>query len=351
MPPIKPMLTVLDGMRVEPPPIWLMRQAGRFLPEYRALRAKAGSFMEFAYDPALACEATLQPIRRFGFDAAILFSDILVVPDALGCKVSFAEGEGPRLEPISDAKGLSRVAEEVDLQRLSPVFETISRVKRDLPDACTMLGFCGAPWTVASYMIAGRGTPDLAPSRLFAYRYPQAFTELIDRLVKASIAYLVRQLEAGVEAVQIFESFAAAIPRPFLEPWSWTPIRRIVDGVRAKVPGARVIVFIKGGSGTPAEVAEATRADALGIDWTIDPLDAARGGSPVALQGNLDPLALAAGGEALERGVEQVLAGFAKVPHIFNLGHGIIPETPVENVERLMRLVRNGKYYSRKSGT
>jgi uroporphyrinogen decarboxylase len=343
MPAIKPILSVLDGTRVEPPPVWLMRQAGRFLPEYRALRAKADGFMQFAYDPKLAAEATLQPVRRFGFDAAILFSDILVIPDALNDRVSFVEGEGPRLEPIGDPAGLRRLAKEVDLGRLSPVFETISRVKRDLPDGCTMLGFCGAPWTVASYMIAGRGTSDLAPARLFAYRYPQAFKELMDRLIAASVAYLSRQFEAGVEAVQIFESFAGAIPRPFLEPWSWSPIRRIVAGVRKEVPAARVIVFAKGAGVSPSEIVAATGADAVGIDWSVDPAAAAAGGSGVPLQGNLDPLALAAGGDALERGVEQVLAGFAGAPHIFNLGHGIIPETPVENVARLLAMVRSDR--------
>jgi len=323
---------------MDPPPLWLMRQAGRFLPEYRALRAKAESFMHLAYDPRLASEATLQPIRRFGFDGAILFSDILVVPDALGRKVTFVEGEGPRLEPMLDAGGLKRLAGKIDLDRLRPVFEAIGRVKRDLPDACAMLGFCGAPWTVASYMIAGRGTPDLAPSRLFAYRHPEAFAELIDRLVDASILYLRAQFEAGAEAVQIFESFAGAIPRPYLEAWTLGPIRRIVEGVRADIPKARIIAFVKGGGLGPEQVAKATGANAVGVDWSVDPLGLAQGTTP--LQGNLDPLALAAGGEAMERAVEHVLAGFGGVPHIFNLGHGIIPETPIENVERLVQLVR-----------
>jgi uroporphyrinogen decarboxylase len=335
----KPILSVLDGTRVDPPPIWLMRQAGRFLPEYRALRAKTTSFMDLAYDPVLAAEVTLQPIRRFGFDAAILFSDILVVPHALGSKVSFTEGEGPRLDAIADPGGLDRLAEELDLGRLAPIFETIGRVRRELPDACAMLGFCGAPWTVASYLIAGRGTRDLAPARLFAYRYPQAFAELLERLVRASIAYLVSQFEAGAEAVQIFESFAGAIPRPLVDAWCFAPIRRIVDGVRARVPGARIIVFSKGAAAEIGEIAEATRANALGIDWSADPGEAGRH-KGVALQGNLDPLALVAGGEALEAGVRRVLWGFAEVPHIFNLGHGIIPETPVENVARLLKLVR-----------
>src|SRR6516165_6594270 len=211
-PSTKPILAVLDGTRVDPPPIWLMRQAGRFLPEYRALRAKVETVLDLAYAPKLAAEVTLQPIRRFGFDAAILFSDILVVPDAMNQKVRFMEGEGPRLEAIKDPAGLARL-HELDLDRLAPVFEAIGLVKGRLPAAGALLGFCGAPWTVASYMIAGRGTSDLAPARLFAYRYPEAFGELLDALVEASATYLVGQLGAGVEAVQIFESFASAVPR------------------------------------------------------------------------------------------------------------------------------------------
>ncbi|MFI5010814.1 MAG: uroporphyrinogen decarboxylase [Hyphomicrobiales bacterium] len=336
----KPLLAVLDGKRIDPPPIWLMRQAGRFLPEYRALRAKAGSFMGLAYDPAMAAEATLQPIRRFGFDAAILFSDILVVPDALNCAVSFVEGEGPRLSPIGDADGLRRLSRELDFARLAPVFEAIGLAKKQLPEGCAMLGFCGAPWTVASYMIAGRSTPDLGPARLFAYRHRQAFKELIERLVTASIAYLVRQFEAGVDAVQIFESFGGAIPKAFLSDWSLRPIRRIIEGVRAAVPGARMVVFGKGIAATAGEVATVTGANAVGIDWSIDPLDVGKWSRHTALQGNLDPLMLAAGGEAMDEAVARVLIGFRDVPHIFNLGHGVVPETPIENVERLLRIVR-----------
>jgi uroporphyrinogen decarboxylase len=344
----KPVLAVLDGTRVDPPPIWLMRQAGRFLPEYRALRAKVGTVLDLAYAPKLAAEATLQPIRRFGLDAAILFSDILVVPDAMNQKVSFVEGEGPRLEALGGPEGLERLAGEIDLARLAPIFETIARVKRELPPGCAMLGFCGAPWTVASYMIAGRGTPDLAPARLFAYRHPSAFGELIDRLVEASIAYLSAQFAAGVEAVQIFESFAGAIPQAFLGDWSLRPTRRIVEGLRAKVPDARIIVFAKGSGLAPSVVSAVTGANAVGLDWTVDPrapslTDATVEASSTRrtpVQGNLDPLALVAGGEALTEGVERVLSGFRETPHIFNLGHGILPETPVENVERLLELVR-----------
>jgi uroporphyrinogen decarboxylase len=340
--PKKPILSVLEGIRVDPPPVWLMRQAGRFLPEYRALRARAKSFMEFAFDPPMAAEATLQPIERFGFDAAILFSDILVVPEALDCKVSFAEGEGPRLEALEGPEALRRLRSEIDLGRLAPVFEAIGRVKGSLPENCAMLGFCGAPWTVASYMIAGRSTTDLAPARLFAYRYPEAFAELVARLVRASIAYLSRQFEAGVEAVQIFESFASAIPRPFLEEWSLRPIRRIIEGVRNNVPEARIIVFARGSGELPWNLASATGAHAVGVDWATDPLELKGRSSTTPLQGNLDPLALAVGGAPMRHAVARVMGGFSDRPHIFNLGHGVIPETPPENVAELLRLVRSG---------
>ncbi|MBV9568772.1 MAG: uroporphyrinogen decarboxylase, partial [Hyphomicrobiales bacterium] len=324
----KPLLAVLEGTRVDPPPVWLMRQAGRFLPEYRALRAKVRTVLDLAYTPELAAEVTLQPVRRFGFDAAILFSDILVIPDALNQEVGFVEGEGPRLEPLRNPAGLRRLASGVDLGRLAPTFETIARVKTKLPQSCAMLGFCGAPWTVASYMIAGRGTPDLAPARLFAYRYSSAFQQLIERLVEASVEYLSAQFAAGVEAVQIFESFAGAIPKAFLADWSLAPMRRIVEGVRAKVPDAKIIVFAKGSGLAPSVIAERTGANAVGLDWTIDPLGVRAGsfraelGSArlTAVQGNLDPLALVAGEEALEQGVGRVLAGFRDAPHIFNLG-------------------------------
>jgi uroporphyrinogen decarboxylase len=327
---------------MDSPPIWLMRQAGRFLPEYRALRAKAASFMDFAFNPEMAAEATLQPIRRFGFDAAILFSDILVVPEALNCKVSFAEGEGPRLEAVEDPGGLSRLSSEIDMDRLAPVFATIELVKGQLPASCTMLGFCGAPWTVASYMIAGRSTTDLAPARLFAYRYPEAFAELVNRLVRASILYLERQFEAGAEAVQIFESFASAVPKPFFEAWSLGPIRRIVNGVREKCPGAKIMVFARGAGGAPWDIAAQTGADLVGVDWLADPLAFVGKSVETPLQGNLDPLALAAGGDAMRGAIERVMRGFVDRPHIFNLGHGVIPETPIAHVEEMVGLVRSG---------
>ena len=334
-------LKALAGEPVWPPPLWLMRQAGRYLPEYRAIRAEAGSFIQFCYDPKATVEATLQPIRRFGFDASILFSDILVIPDALGQKVSFESGEGPRLPPITNAAGVDVLAETIDLNRLAPVFETVRRLKQDLPRDVPLIGFCGAPWTVASYMIAGKGTPDQAPARLFAYRHPALLERIIDKLVDASIAYLCRQIEAGVDALQIFDTWAGVLPAGEFERWCVRPIATIVAGVKARHPAIPVIVFARGAGPRLVDLKEATGADALGIDTAVDPHWAARS-LPVTtvLQGNLDPLALIAGGQALDAAVGRILAAFRHRPHIFNLGHGILPETPIAHVERLVELVR-----------
>jgi uroporphyrinogen decarboxylase len=336
----KPLLDVLSGHVLEKPPIWIMRQAGRYLPEYRELRAKAGSFMEFCYTPAMAAEATLQPIRRYGLDGAILFSDILVIPDALGQPVSFAEGEGPRLPPITDRAGLDRLANQIDLERLAPVFEAIERVKAALPAETTFLGFCGAPWTVASYMIAGKSTPELAPARLLAYRDPEFMEALIAKLVRASTAYLVRKLRTGVDAVQIFESFAGALTPAAFERWSLRPIRQIIEGVRAEVPGARIIVFTRNAGVGHTRVWE-TGANAAGLDWGVDCAWAAREIQPkLAVQGNLDPLSVVAGGDAMRKGIDMILDAFRGGRHIFNFGHGIVPETPTEHVAELVARVR-----------
>jgi len=340
----KPILAALAGERQPTPPIWLMRQAGRYLPEYRELRTKAATFLDFCYDPALAVEATLQPIRRFGFDAAILFSDILVLPDALGQRVGFETGDGPRLDPIGDAAGLSRLRGEPDWNRLAPVFEALDRLKTTLPDEVALIGFCGAPWTVASYMIAGRGTPDQAPARIFAYRSPDLFQALIDRLVDASAEYLVRQLAAGAEVVQIFDSWAGVLPPAEFERWCVAPISAISARVRAKAPDARIIAFPRGAGTQLAKFAPLSDVDAIGLDTAVEP-KAAVAALPerLALQGNLDPLALVAGGPRLDAEIDRVLAGFALRAHIFNLGHGILPETPVENVARLVARARGEK--------
>ena len=337
----KPMLRVLSGEPVWPLPIWLMRQAGRYLPEYREVRARAGSFLDLCYNPALACEVTLQPIRRFGFDAAIMFSDILVVPHALGQDVRFAEGEGPRLDPVISGADLARLADPLPLERLAPVFETLDRVKRQLPAQTTLLGFCGAPWTVASYMIAGKGTPDQAPARVAAYRDPAFMQALIDRLVEASIAYLTAQIDAGAEAVQLFESFGAALPPALFGPLSLEPIGRIAAGLKRARPQARVIVFVRGGGPNLRRLIEARLGDALALDWTLDMAETLPAiPATIATQGNLDPLALVAGGEALDRGVDAILSAARGRPHVFNLGHGIVPETPIAHVERMVARVR-----------
>jgi uroporphyrinogen decarboxylase len=341
--PKKPFLSALAGERQKTPPIWLMRQAGRYLPEYREIRAKASSFLDFCYSPASAVEATLQPIRRFGFDAAILFSDILVMPDALGQRVSFETGEGPRLEPIEDAEGLSRLEAEPDWRKLAPVFETLDRLKVALPGDVALIGFCGAPWTVASYMIAGRGTPDQAPARLFAYREPKIFAALIARLVDASAEYLIRQIAAGAEAVQIFDSWAGVLPPPEFDRWCVAPVAAIVAKVRAKIPDAAIIAFPRGAATQLTKFAGMKGVAAVGIDTAVEAASAVAAlPGPTALQGNLDPLALVAGGPPLDEAVDRVLAGFAGRAHVFNLGHGILPETPVEHVSHLVKRVRGG---------
>jgi uroporphyrinogen decarboxylase len=333
----KPFLKVMDGEACFPPPVWLMRQAGRYLPEYQVLRAKAPSFLDFCYTPALAAEATLQPVRRFGFDAAILFSDILVVPDALGQKVAFEPNEGPKLDPILTAEDFGKLNGRLDRGRLCPVFETIERVKTCLPAETALIGFCGAPWTLACYMIAGKSTFDQAPARMFAYRHRDLFQRLIDRLVEASIDYLARQFEAGVDAVQIFDTWAGVLPVAEFEHWCLMPVEAIVAGLRLRHKDARVIGFPKGVGHHLVDFAARTGVSALGLDSTADPRWAAKTfNRGLVLQGNLDPLALAAGGLALETGVRHILSAFRGRPHIFNLGHGVLPHTPIQHIELML---------------
>lgn len=339
----KKIMRVLDGQPVWPLPIWVMRQAGRYLPEYRQVRSSVSSFLELCYTPKLAAEVTLQPIRRFGFDAAIMFSDILVIPDALGLKVSFVENEGPKLDQVLSMKDLGKLADELPLERLNPVFETLDILKSALPSETTLLGFCGAPWTVASYMIAGKGTPDQAPARVLAYQDPAFMDALINRLVEASTAYLIRQIDAGAEAVQIFESFGSALPPALFDRLSLEPIGRIVHGLKKARPAAKVIVFVRGGGNHLRKIAEAGYADAIALDWGMD-IEIVNQDwfSTIASQGNLDPLALVSGGKALTSGVERILEVTRDRPHIFNLGHGIVPHTPVEHVEKMIAQVRAG---------
>jgi uroporphyrinogen decarboxylase len=318
-----------------------MRQAGRYLPEYRALREKAGDFLTLCFTPELAAEVTLQPVRRFGFDAAILFSDILVIPHALGQLVRFTAGEGPQLDPVTDRHTLTRLKLELDHSVLAPVYEAIRQVKASLAPNVALLGFCGAPWTVASYMIAGQGTPDQQPARMFAYGDPEAFSGLIDKLVDASASYLIRQLQAGVDAVQIFDTWAGVLPGEELARWCIGPTQRIIAKVRSHVPGAKVIGFPRGIGAGLLRYVEDVPIDAVGLDWTADLAfvrDQIQWRVPV--QGNLDPLALLAGGAALDRGVDNILEAFSERPFIFNLGHGILPQTPIAHVEQMLERVR-----------
>ncbi len=333
------MLRTLAGEAQEVPPVWIMRQAGRYLPEYRKVRRQAGSFLDLCYSPELAAEVTLQPIRRFDFDAAILFSDILVVPDALGQEVAFEEGRGPVLGELDiDTLDGSAVG-----AKLEPVFETVRRVRDALDEEKALLGFCGAPWTVATYMIAGHGTPDQGPARKMALGDPDGFRRLIDLLVEASSDYLVRQLEAGADAVQIFDTWAGVLDEDEFRRWAIEPVRRIIERVRAAKPGARVIAFAKGAGARLDTYASGTGADCIGVDWTVPPADACKlVDQRVAIQGNMDPMRLIVGGSALDEGIDHVLRGFAGRPHVFNLGHGITPDTPIAHVERLVERVRSG---------
>jgi len=337
--PAQPLLATLKGERQTRPPLWMMRQAGRYLPEYRALRAEKGGFLDLCYDSAAAAEVTLQPIRRFGFDGAILFSDILVVPHALGQHLWFETGEGPRLAPpLADA-----LLDEPTPQpeRLTPVIETVRQVKAALPPETTFLGFAGSPWTVATYMVAGAGSRDHAQARRMAYGDPARFGAIIEAIVALTIDYLCAQIEAGVDAVQLFDSWAGSLSPAQFREWVIAPNQRIVAGVKARHPAVPIIGFPKGAGAKLVAYADEVSADAIGLDETVDPhwADAALP-RDLPVQGNLDPLALIAGGETLDRAVDAILDAFATRPHIFNLGHGILPDTPVENVERLVDRVR-----------
>ncbi|MER9586248.1 uroporphyrinogen decarboxylase [Mesorhizobium sp. M0276] len=340
MPPNRIMLDVLKGKAHFPPPLWMMRQAGRYLPEYRETRRRAGSFLDLCYDPDLAVEVTLQPIERFGFDASILFSDILVVPHALGRDVRFEEGRGPLLTPIT-APEIAALESKLFHVNLEPVYETVRRLRAKLPDETTLIGFCGAPWTVATYMVAGHGTPDQAPARLFAYREPAAFQRLLKVLADHSAAYLIRQIEAGADVVQIFDSWSGVLDDACFEQFCVQPVAEIVRQIRAVHPDVPIIGFPKGAGARYQTYRQKTGVTGLGIDWTV-PLEAAkdlqrRG----AVQGNLDPLRLVAGGKALSDGVEAILEALGEGPLIFNLGHGITPETPIAHVEAMVRQVRS----------
>lgn len=333
------LMRVLAGEALQPPPIWIMRQAGRYLPEYRETRLKAGSFLDLCYTPELAAEVTMQPIRRFDFDAAILFSDILVVPDALGQHVRFLEGRGPVLEPLGVRLPDFDPAKPLD--RLAPVLETVRLVRKTLSADKALIGFCGAPWTVATYMIAGQGSPDQAAARRLAFEDPGRLDAIIGILVEVSARYLIAQIKAGADVVKIFDSWAGILDGDGFERWAMAPVADLVDRVRAAAPSARIIVFPKGAGARLGRYAASVRADAIAVDWTV-PMKMAQNlvGETAVLQGNLDPLRLVAGGMALRDGVDAVRKAMHGRPFIFNLGHGIVPETPVEHVHELISRVR-----------
>ena len=337
----KPLLDTLRGKRQAVPPMWLMRQAGRYLPEYRELRAGKGGFLELVNDSEAAAEVTVQPLRRFGFDGAILFSDILVIPQALGQKLWFVTGEGPRLAPVMDSAAMVDTLTDYDPAVLAPVIDTVRKVATMLDAQTTFLGFAGSPWTVATYMIAGQGSREQAAARLLAYSDPGAMQALIERIEGATIDYLSRQIEAGVEAVQLFDSWAGSLSPAQFERWVIGPNARIIAALRERHPATPLIGFPKGVGGKLVAYANETGADAIGLDETVDPVWANRvlpDGLPV--QGNLDPLALVAGGDMLREGVGRIFAAFPERPHVFNLGHGIRQETPIAHVEALVAQVR-----------
>ncbi|MFM2422971.1 MAG: hypothetical protein RL291_1501 [Pseudomonadota bacterium] len=340
-------LRVLRGEALEVPPAWLMRQAGRYLPEYRATRTEAGGFLKLCYTPKLAAEVTFQPIRRYGFDAAILFSDILVVPDALGQKLEFAEGEGPILEPVKSAADLGRLSLKGAHGKFDTIAETVKILRDGLPEETALIGFCGAPWTVATYMVEGGGSKEHAAARLWAYQDPVGFQRLIDLIVEASIVYLSKQVVAGADALQIFDTWAGALPEAEFNRWVITPTRAIIDGVRQQHPDVPIIGFPRGIAGSPSLVAAyvaGTGVNGLSFD-TVAPVGsmaAAAKAHRIAVQGNLDPLLLVAGGAALDKAVHGLRTALQGQPFIFNLGHGIVPQTPPENVARLMAMVRGG---------
>ncbi|WCT75497.1 uroporphyrinogen decarboxylase [Sphingomonas naphthae] len=337
--PDRPLLATLRGEVRVTPPVWFMRQAGRYLPEYRELRAEKGGFLALVEDSAAAAEVTLQPIRRFGFDGAILFSDILVIPYALGQDLWFEVGEGPRLAPKLADVDLASFVPAMD--RLDPVYGTVRRVAAALPAETTLLGFAGSPWTVATYMVAGQGSKEQGPARRLAYGDPARFQAIIDAIVAATVEYLSGQIEAGVHAVQLFDSWSGSLAPAEFERWVIAPTVAIVDRLRARHPDTPIIGFPKGAGAKLPAYARETRVDAVGLDETVDPVwadGALPDGLPV--QGNLDPLALVAGGDALDRAVDRILGAFPARPHVFNLGHGIVPDTPIAHVERALARVR-----------
>lgn len=338
----KKILRALAGETLPTPPVWMMRQAGRYLPEYRATRAEAGDFLSLCYAPELAAEVTLQPIRRFGFDAAILFADILLIPQALGSDVWFVTGEGPRLSTITEAGGVKALKPAADVhETLSPVYETLRILTRELPRDTTLIGFAGAPWTVATYMVAGRGTPDQGPAHAFKAEDRAAFSALIDRIAEATIEYLSAQIEAGAEVVKLFDSWAGSLKGEDFDEFSLAPARRIIAALKERHPGIPVIAFPREAGPRYEGFARATGADCVALDQSVDPTWAAahvqRDG---CVQGNLDPRHMVTGGQALIDETRRVVEAFRGGPHIFNLGHGITPDADPDNVALMVETIR-----------
>jgi uroporphyrinogen decarboxylase len=335
----KKLVRVLTKEAVWPPPIWLMRQAGRYLPEYRALRAKAGSFWAMCNSPEMAAEITLQPVRRFGFDAAVIFSDILTVPVAMGVPVTFVENEGPQMSPITDVKALTSDPASW-AKTLAPAYETIQRVKAALPPETAVIGFAGAPWTLATYLAAGRGRDEQKAAKLWGYRDPTGFDALLDKLADCVAMHLIRQIDAGADVVQLFDSWAQGLPAPQFERWVVRPAVKIIAKIRAAHPDAKIIGFPRASTLDGYELfAGATDVDGMSVDtaapvsWMAEQL--------CAIQGNLDPIALINGGAALDESVDNILGAMRGRPFIFNLGHGILQETPIAHVEQLIARVRS----------
>jgi len=337
----KSFLRALAGETVTPPPFWLMRQAGRYLPEYRQVRAGCNGFLDLCYTPEKATEVTLQPLRRYNFDAAILFSDILVIPDALGQPVAFKEGEGPKLSPIRDGEGLKALSLDKLKSHLAPVFETVSRLSKAIPETTSLIGFAGAPWTVATYMVEGQGSKEFVETKKLAYSQPNVFKALIDLLVKATGDYLITQIDHGAEAIQIFDSWAGVLPEDEFGKWVIEPTRQLVERIKTERPGIPVIGFPRGAGALLLPFVEQTGVDAVSLDTSVPVTWAAKTIQPkVTVQGNLDPIMLIAGGEIMDQAIDKILNSLGHGPFVFNLGHGILPQTPPENVARLAEKVK-----------
>ncbi|MCY4191348.1 MAG: uroporphyrinogen decarboxylase [Rhodospirillaceae bacterium] len=334
------MTCVLDGALVSPPPIWLMRQAGRYLPEYRKIRQEAGSFLDLCYNPDLAAEVTMQPIRRFDLDAAILFSDILVIPDGLGIPVRFEEGRGPILDPVRDHEAVKRLDTEAVRSRCAPVYEAVAKIRAGLSNTKTLIGFAGGPWTVAAYAVEGGSSKGFGEIKAWMWRDPPGFRALIDVLVEATIEHLSRQVEAGADCVQLFESWAGVLPEPEFQCYVVDPTRRIVDGLRFRHANLPIIGFPRAAGHMIETYVSETKVSAVGLDTGVPMAQALALQRKLPIQGNLDPLLLVSGGTALRQRVEDLIGILASGPFIFNLGHGIVPQTPPDHVAALITMVR-----------